>query len=297
MTISAAPRRRLDRRASLTAQANAAQRAAETLRPPDRRLVHDPHSNNFVEHPALRAVLAHPRTADAVLRLFDWLWGGLHAHITLRVRYADDAWRAAISIGIDQIVLLGAGFDTTCLRLAGAPVTVFEVDAPATQARKRPIAERLLTASSRTVWVPCDFERDALRERLLDAGLDPSRPSLVSWLGVTPYLTRRAIAATLGDLADVCAPGSRLVVDYIRAGVVDGSTPWRGARRMTRLVARRGEPYRSDFTESGLNALLGGHGFTPGEHLTVAGLLNRYDPTGESGLAADDWLAIASACR
>lgn len=297
VTISAAPRRRLDRTASLTAQANAAQRAAETLRPANRRLIHDPYASNFVEHPVLRAMLAHPRTADAVLRVFDRLWGGLHAHIALRVRYTDDACRTAISDGIDQMVLLGAGFDTTSLRLAGAPVTVFEVDAPATQARKRPIAERLLPASSRTVWVPCDFERDALREHLLDAGLDPTKPSLVSWLGVTPYLTRGAMAATLSDLADVCAPGSRLVVDYIRAGVVDGSTPWRSARRMTRLVARRGEPYRSDFTESGLNALVGEHGFTAGEHLTVCGLLDRYDPTRNSQLAADDWLAIASARR
>src|SRR3954452_12455364 len=116
--------RRLDRTASLTAQLNAAQRAAETLRPPGRRLIDDKYSRHFVEHPALRAMLAHPRSADAALRVIDCRWGGLHAHIMLRVRYADDACEAAIRDGIEQIVLLGAGFDTTGLRRANFRVRV-----------------------------------------------------------------------------------------------------------------------------------------------------------------------------
>ncbi|SOJ55194.1 Putative S-adenosyl-L-methionine-dependent methyltransferase [Mycobacterium simulans] len=289
--------RRLDRTASLTAQLNAAQRAAETLRPPARRLLDDPYSRHFVEHPALRAILAHPRSADAALRVIDSVWGGLHAHIALRVRYADDACQAAISDGIDQLVLLGAGFDTTSLRRATAPVRVFEVDAPTTQAHKRPVIERLSPAHCETVWVPCDFEHDVLRERLLDSGFDSARASLVIWLGVTPYLTRDAIDATLNDLAKVCVPGSRLVVDYICAGVVAARTPWKSASRVARMVARRGEPYRSDFTEAGLNEMLTAHDFQPREHLSVSALLGRYDPANESRLAADDWLAIATALR
>jgi methyltransferase (TIGR00027 family) len=296
MTVSTATRRRLDRTASLTAQVNAAQRAAESLRPPSRRLIEDPQSRHFVEHPVLRAALSHPLAADAALRVFDRLWGGLHAHIALRVRYADDACAAAITAGVDQLVLLGAGFDTSGLRITDAALTLFEVDAPATQAHKRPVVERL-TETPRTIWVPCDFERDALSHRLLEAGFDPARPSLIIWLGVTMYLTRDAIDATLRDLAQLCAPGSRLVVDYIRDGVVEARTPWPGANRITRLVARRGEPYRSDFTEPGLDAVLTAHGFRPGEHLGVDALLRRYDPRNTSRLAADDWLAVASAYR
>src|SRR5258708_1842420 len=271
--------RRLDQKASLTAQVNAAQRAAETMRPPSRRLLDDPYSRHFVEHPALRAMLAHPRSADAALRVLDCVWGGLHAHIVLRVRYADAACKAAINDGVDQLVLLGAGFDPTSLRLATAPVRVFEVDAPTTQAQKRPVIERLLPVrrDSQTVWVPCDFEQDVLRERLLSSGFDPARPSLIVWLGVIPYLTRGAIDATLSDLAEICAPGSRLIVDYIRAGVVAERTPWRSAGRVARVVARRGEPYRSDFTEADFGQVLAGHDFEPRENLCVSALLRRYD--------------------
>lgn len=296
MTVPTATHRRLDQTASLTAQINAAQRAAESMRPPDRRLIDDPQSRQFVEHPALRAMLAHPRSADAALRVFDWVWGGLHAHIALRVRYADDARAAAVDDGIDQLVLLGAGFDTTGLRMDKAAMTLFEVDAPATQAHKRPVVERL-ASGDQTVWVSCDFEHDALRQRLLEAGFEPARPSLVVWLGVSMYLTREAIDTTLADLAQLCAPGSRLVLDYIRDGVAAARTPWPGANRIARLVARRGEPYRSDFTEHSLDVLLTAHGLQPAEHLGVAGLLRRYDPTNKSRLAADDWLALATAYR
>lgn len=291
--------RRLDRTASLTAQLNAAQRAAETLRPPGRRLIDDAYSRHFVEHPALRAVLAHPRVADAALRLIDCLWGGLHAHIMLRVRYADEAFEAALRDGIDQVVLLGAGFDTTALRRVSAQVRVFEVDAPTTQSRKRPVVERLLPSDRECeiTWLSCDFEDDVLRERLIGGGFDPARPSLIVWLGVTPYLTRDAIDGTLADLDEICAPGSRLIVDYICAGVVAARTGWKSADRVARMVARRGEPYRSDFTEADLAAVLTDHHFEPGEHLTVSGLLDRYDPAGLSRLASDSWLAIATAHR
>ena len=296
MTVPTATRRRLDRTASLTAQVNAAQRAAESLRPPGRRLIDDPQSRHFVEHPVLRAALSHPLAADAALRVFDRLWGGLHAHIALRVRYADDARAAAVEDGIDQLVLLGAGFDTTSLRADKAAMTVFEVDAPATQAHKRPVVERLASDAG-TVWVSCDLEHDALGQRLLEAGFDPARPSLIVWLGVSMYLTRDALDTTLADLAQLCAPGSRLVLDYIRDGVAAARTPWPGANRITRLVARRGEFYRSDFTEHGLDALLTTHGFQPAEHLGVDALLRRYDPRNTSRLSADDWLAVASAYR
>jgi methyltransferase (TIGR00027 family) len=288
--------RRLDRKASLTAQINAAQRAAETLLPPDRRLLEDPYSRHFVRHPLLRAAFAHRLVAATVIRMFDRLWGGLHAHIVLRVRYVDDLCQSAFSDGIDQLVLLGAGFDTTSLRSVGTPVTVFEVDAPTTQQDKRAVIEHL-PRNHRTVWAPCDFEQGMLRERLLGSGFDPARPSVIAWIGVSMYLTGHAIDQTLADLAALCAPGSYLVLDYIDADVVTAASRWKSARRVARLVARRGEPYRSGFTAAGLDTLLAAHGFSSREHASVAAMLHRYDPARARGLADDDWLAIVSAQR
>lgn len=287
--------RRLDHTASLTAQVNAAQRAAETMQPPGRRLLDDPYSRHYVCHPALRALLTHRLAAGAALRGFDSLWGGLHAHIVLRVRYTDDVCEAAIDDGVDQVVLLGAGFDTTSLRRAGSAVRIFEVDAPATQHAKRMLTEQLPPSrrNNQTVWVPCDFEHDELRDQLVGSGFDPDRRCVVIWLGVTMYLTAAALDKTLADLRALCAPGSRLVVDYIDADVTAPNPRWKSARRVNRFVARRGEPYRSGFTATGLDGLLAAHGFAPHEHAAVPALLARYDPDDARRLADDDWLAIA----
>lgn len=135
--------RRLDRRASFTAQSCAARRAAETLQPPGRRVLDDPYSRYFVRDPFLRACLIHPLAARAFIGLLNYAFGaGGHIFTVLRVRYTDDVCEAAINDGVDQLVLLGAGFDTTTLRSpAHTLVKTFEVDAPTTQADKRAVVE------------------------------------------------------------------------------------------------------------------------------------------------------------
>jgi methyltransferase (TIGR00027 family) len=291
--------RRLDRRASWTAQVCAAQRAAETLRPPDSRRLDDPYSRYFVRHPALRAMVSHPLAARALTGTLDHLFPGLQAFTVLRVRYVDDIYRAAINDGIDQLVLLGAGFDTTSLRWQETSVTIFEVDAPSTLKDKRVISEELLRGGegSQVTWVPCDFEHDALRERLLSSGFDPTRPSLVVWIEVSLYLTPDAITTTLADLATLCAPRSQLVFDYIDANVITGKTRWKGARRAARAVALRGEPYRSGFTSTDVGSLLAAHGFECHEHVRTPELLQRYAPAHVSRPAGNDWQAITTAQR
>lgn len=290
--------RRLDRAASWTAEVNAFQRAAETLRPPGRRLVEDTYSRHFVRNPALRAMLTHPRAADAALRVFDHLWGGLHAHIALRVRYVDDACAAAIGAGISQLVLLGAGCDTTApprghpgddLRGRRAGHSGREASgrraAAAGAARLPNTLDRLRFGTQRSA-------RRTARRRLR-----PLRGGARGVAGSYSLPDPRRHRRDTRRPRRAVRPGSRLVLDHIAAGVVAASTPWKSAGRITRMVARRGEPYRSDFTEADLTATLTEYGFELRDHATVSALLRRYDPTRASRLADDDWLAVATAER
>ncbi|MCZ0730726.1 class I SAM-dependent methyltransferase [Mycolicibacterium iranicum] len=293
-------RRRLDNRASWTAQVCAAQRAAETLQPSEIRRLDDPYARHFVVHPVLRAAQFHPLAARAFISMIDRQSPNLHTFIVLRVRYVEDVYRAALDDGIDQIVLLGAGFDTTSLRWAASSVTVFEVDAPSTLSDKRTLLDAHLPSpadNARTVWVPCDFEHDQLQQRLLDCGFDPARPCVVAWIGVTMFLTREAIAATLADLAALCAPHSRLVLDYIDEDVVTEASRWAGARRVARSVARRGEPYRTGFTQEGIVFLLAQHGFACTDHARAPSLAQRYTSTSDNPAKGDDWLTVCAARR
>ncbi|MFX0576910.1 class I SAM-dependent methyltransferase [Nocardia nepalensis] len=289
-------RRRIDHRPSLTAQFNAAQRAAESLQPADRRLLDDRYSRMYAGRFA--PLLALPPLARASLRASDRFYTGLHTHVVLRVRYTDDACRQAIDAGIDQIVLLGAGFDTTSLRIKDVDVSIFEVDAPLTLRKKLRINEsKNIPVDSRIRWVPCDFEHDPLPQRLAEAGFDPSRPCLVTWIGVSFYLTPAAFERTVADLAGLSAAGSRLVLDYGDPEIVTGDHVLAGARRTSRSGRQGGEPYRSGFTPKGLTTLLAKYDFTECDHVRVPDLARRYAPGGQFPYSTDDWIGIVTVQR
>ncbi|MUM18743.1 class I SAM-dependent methyltransferase [Mycobacterium sp. CBMA271] len=289
------PKRRLDQSASLTAQFNAWQRAAESLQRDG--LLNDHPSGRFVTNPLLRATLTSPRLARWGLRLVDRWCAGLHAHIVLRRRVSDDQVRSAAVAGITQVVVLGAGFDTTSQHLGSSPVTVFEVDAPTTQRAKQIRMHSSGADGSRLVWVPCDFEHDDVTTLLLDAGFDTAATALVVWLGVTYYLTEAALESTLTQLAKLCAPGSRLLMDYGDPDIVGHHSPRPEVRRVSKSVTRRGEPYRTGMTSVQVDELLARHGFQTIEHLRVPDLLGRYDPADARRLAPGDWQAVMTARR
>lgn len=283
---------------SRTAETTAAERAAESLLPPEVRLLEDPYARRFVRRAILRLLCARLVVRPA-LRVLDKLFPGLHAIIILRVRYADDAIVAARAAGIRQVVLVGAGFDSTAFRHAPwGEAVLFEVDQPATQRAKLTALDRNgLDPQVEVVYVPCDFEYESIAERLLAAGFDAEAQSLFIWLGVSYYLNRDAFSATLDDLAAVSPPGSRLVLDYMDPEVIDGTTKLSGARRAARYVKRRREPYKLGLRPDAAADLVARGGFVVTDQADVPELARRYG--GDDGIwcSTDDWIAVLSADR
>lgn len=277
----------------------AAQRAAETMLGPGRRRLDDPYSRHFVRHVALKLALLHPLTARAFIALLGRSLPGVHDFVVLHVRYLDDVLDRSIDDGINQIVLLGAGFDSTILRRQHNGVTFFEVDVPSTQHDKRYSAEALLIHGDQPhiTWVACDFENDNLSDLLTNNGFDPTRRCTIAWIGVTMFLTGDAIETTLADLARVCAPGSQLVLDYIDPDVISGHTNSPSAKRVAKTVASSGEPYRTGFTAEDINAVLITHGFTPHDHAANTALQQRYTRARFDLSAGNDWLTVLTAHR
>src|SRR5437867_2556332 len=143
---------------------------------------------------------------------------GYRAAIVARARFIEDLVTEQAGHGVAQYVILGAGLDTFAQRRPqiAARLRVFEVDQPGAQAWKR---QRLIELGfGIPEWlrlVPVDFEADASWwERLAAAGFDASRPAVVASTGVTMYLTRDAIAATLRQVATL-APGSTLAMTFL----------------------------------------------------------------------------------
>jgi methyltransferase (TIGR00027 family) len=187
---------------------------------------------------------------------------GARATATVRSRYTEDRLAEAVARDVTQYVILGAGLDSFAYRPgpAGA-VRVFEVDHPATQQWKRRRLEEAGIALPDTVtFVPVDFENDSLSGTLARAGFDPSRPAFVSWLGVTMYLTRDAIASTLAEVGGFAAGTEIVLESMLPAGLRDaaGDAYVEGVASM---AAERGEPWLSFFSPEDMSALLEQHGF------------------------------------
>lgn len=203
---------------------------------------------------------AHPGSRP--LRLF----------IAMRHAFARDVVADAAASGTRQVVVLGAGLDTTAYQPQPAvpDLRVVEVDHPATQAWKLEALARAGIEPTVTVgYTGVDFETQSWLERLRDDGLDLAAPTVVVWLGVLPYLTGDAIAATLTSVAAL-GPGSQLVLDY---GEPRGDA---AASDLEARVDRAGEPFRTRLTPAQLAAVVQDSGLTLADDLGVAAAVQRY---------------------
>jgi methyltransferase (TIGR00027 family) len=229
---------------SSTAEVMAVLRALEQFQPAQRRIILDPHASKFLIRPSFKLLARSRWLANPTTRAVDvWAPGALE-FLTIRARLSDEIAAEMATNGLEQIALLGAGFDTISLRIEGAlrNVTVFEVDHPATQAVKRKVMSRI-GAPENLRFVAVDFERDDLVEKLRQAGFEFGRRSLVVWMGVTYYLTAEAMTRALSQIHTLGGAGMRFIFDYMLKEVVDGSSDNREALNKARIAAKLGEPW------------------------------------------------------
>ncbi len=270
---------------SRTAQGAAMHRAAHQLL--DRPLVFDDPLALTIIGPAsekaLRLACAPGRGHETGPGWHGLATPGLRAFIAARARFAE------ATLGetrVRQYLLLGAGLDTYAYRRGGAlpRVAIFEVDHPATQAWKRSrLAEGGLAVPPNVVFVPVDFERHSLEERLCQAGFDFRSPAMVAWLGVTPYLAGETVMATLGFLARRLAAGSDVVFDYAEPHGDDPARPVH-SQALAARVARAGEPFRSSFEPAILAHDLAKLGFPKTRDLDASALNALYFAGRNDGL-------------
>jgi O-methyltransferase involved in polyketide biosynthesis len=122
-----------------------------------------------------------------------------------RSRFVEEAVERAVASGVDQFVDLGAGLSSFAWRR-----TAFK--------RER-IDAIALCSPPNMHFVAVDFTAgQSLANALTVEGFKPSKSSIWSWLGVVHYLPVDAIRSTLGDVAELAAPGSTLIVSF---GVLD----------------------------------------------------------------------------
>src|SRR5262247_2158145 len=104
--------------ASRTAEQNALFRALESSRPQGERICDDPLARHFLTWPftLVMRLATIPGGAKLAASFIDRRWPGVRSSVVARTRWIDDA--IATENDIEQMVILGAGFDTRAYRLA-----------------------------------------------------------------------------------------------------------------------------------------------------------------------------------
>jgi methyltransferase (TIGR00027 family) len=249
-------------KASQTAMTAAAARAAHLIVDDQPLIFNDPIAAVILGEQAESLIDYHRLHGSHVVL------AGARGQATCRSRYTEDQLARAARDGITQYVILGAGLDTFASRSPlAAGLRVFEADHPATQDwKRRQLAAAGLPAPVGVTYVPMDLEAGSVTGSLVSSGLDPTRPAFISWLGVSMYLTREAIAQSLAELSRL-APGTELVTDYILPANLRDADGSAYAGLVMPFAAEHGEPWLSFFTPEEISALLTDHGFAAPAHV------------------------------
>jgi methyltransferase (TIGR00027 family) len=191
----------------LTAHWIAAARARESSRPD--ALFHDPFA----------AALAGSRGA-AVLAASEAASGGENTFLPIRTRFFDDLVCSEAD-RIDQVVLLGAGFDMRAFRLsAPAQVRWFEIDAPALFAEKESVLASLGASAPRTRVVVAADLGGKWESALLAAGFTAGLRT--AWIaeGLLFYLTPEEVDGLLAGARALSGSGSVFAADASGSGLL-----------------------------------------------------------------------------
>jgi methyltransferase (TIGR00027 family) len=198
-----------------------------------------------------RAGLDRPHSADGDPDAQRALCAGMHGtaaswfhpDLAARTRFFDDQLLAAVSKGVSQIVIIGAGYDDRALRFRAPGVRFFEMDHPDTQADKaRRLASEKADVKNLNL-VPADFRYDDLAGLLTSSGHDQKSPSLFICEGVIVYLDEATARSLLEVLTRCATPESTLAASLAThpqgidselvlaktnaARLTGGTEPWR----------------------------------------------------------------------
>lgn len=265
-------------KASWTAEMTAAFRATETIRPRCERLIDDPYAVRFLR-PALQMLLkSRALTRLALWFMVDRRFPGASVTIVSRIRFVDDCLKAALESGLEQLVILGAGFDSRAYRFAQLKRhRVFEVDHPNTQRLKIEKVARILGGLPDHVhYVPVDFESQALMPKLKNEGYNPGVKTLFIWEGVCKYLTEAAVSELLTAVSAGTVKGSAIVFDYLFESMITNSASSPLTQRMLDYQANKGEPFIFGLPEKSPEAFVKPRGFSEVKNTTAAAIRGRY---------------------
>jgi methyltransferase (TIGR00027 family) len=215
------PSHRIETRASRTADITCGCRAISFYE-----------SNPFLKSGDWIAPLLLPKQIQNLLKipyadkLLRYMLGpkGVYEWVIARTKYIDTLFEKAASDTFSQVIILGAGLDSRAVRfhkeLAGA--RVFELDSGTTQLMKTmQYVKKGIIVPDNVTFIPINFEMESVTAKLEKAGFIMGAKTLVLLEGGVQYLNPELVRQTMASILGLTGPGSRLILEYGEAGMVD----------------------------------------------------------------------------
>jgi methyltransferase (TIGR00027 family) len=255
---------------SKMAELIALHRVVESALPEGERICYDPYAVRFVNPEIFEFARKNPEKAKALREHYERLFPGLGNSIRARVRYFDDFVKTSINEGLEQLVILGAGYDTRAYRIEGLDkIMVFEVDHPDTQCVKIEKIKKIFGhLPDHVVYVPVDFESEDLGQMLLENGYNKFQKTLFVMEGLVMYIPPKAVDETLLFIVKNSGKGSSIIFDYYHQSTVDGTSELEAAKNIRNFVLSQGEPLQFGIEEEAVEAFLTERGFSRIQNVT-----------------------------
>ncbi|HIH95414.1 TPA: class I SAM-dependent methyltransferase [Methanosarcina acetivorans] len=257
------------KRSSITAENVAFVRALESCKPEGESICYDPYASRFLSQQYLMFMELAARDPSRIP------FPGVHNSLSARVRYFDDFVKRSIDEGLEQLVILGAGYDTRAYRIEGLKdkVRVFEIDHPETQSVKMgKIKDIFGSLPDHVEYVSVDFETEDFGQRLLEHGYGRSRKTVFIMEGLIYYLPPKAVDEMLAFIAKNSGTGSAIIFDYVHESSIDRTDGICGVqctacdqqaiKSAASDMAQQGEPYKFGIKEGMIEAFITKRGFS-----------------------------------
>ncbi len=178
---------------------------------------------------------------------------GILLHYVLRKKCISELVRSALTSGVAQVVILGAGFDPLSSELQGEFPTArfWEIDHPATQSHKVRACSEI--GIEGVHFVAVDLNAAGLdRETLIGSGFDPAKRTFWIAEGLLMYFPADVVSSLIRTLSSLSAPGSQFAFTFMEK-YRDGDIRFDSQTKLvTWWLRTRGEPFLWGTTRSEL---------------------------------------------
>ncbi|MCI5222033.1 MAG: SAM-dependent methyltransferase [Candidatus Electrothrix sp. AR4] len=199
----------------------------------------------------------------AVYEAFDWMLPGQFEAFGHRKAFCEQQVRDGIKSGAVQVLVLGAGFDTLCWRLAAEfPGIIFvEIDHSATASLKSKGIDGMGRRENLHLIAEDLGERKLIDVLGANKAWNINGESVIIAEGLVMYLTREAVQSLFSQCAAIVGTGSRFAFSYIPGGEDGRPYVGRWTGLMLWLQNLVGEPWLWSIRPEGLAFFLQEHGW------------------------------------